>query len=83
MKPNPLLPPTARQLIKAAVAAAGGAKAVAAELGLTDGAISRWGSRGTLPSEHITRLCWMGANTVKPEALVEAIGRESTIPQVD
>lgn len=82
MKAKPILPPSAEQLIRAAVAAAGGVQKVAAEFGLTDGAVSRWQSRATLPAEHIHRLCWLGNNTVKPEAILEAIGRESGIHQI-
>lgn len=82
MKAKPIQPPTARQLIRAAVAAAGGAQLVADEFGLSAGAVSRWQSRGTLPSEHIHRLCRLGADAIKPEAIVEAIGRESEIHQI-
>ncbi len=68
--------PSARQLLRAAIAAAGGQTAVAQEVGLTPSAVARWVERTKVPSEHIQTLCRMGNFTVSTSALIEALGRQ-------
>ena len=67
--------PTANQLLRAAIAAAGGQKKVAETIGLTPAGISRWVERTKVPSEHIHTLCKMGNFAISTSALIEALGQ--------
>lgn len=68
--------PTARQVIRAAVAAAGGHVEAAKELGITSPAISGWVERGTIPARHIAPLCALGKNVVTAQQILDAMARE-------
>lgn len=69
-------PPSASQLIRAAIVAAGKAPEVARRFGVTAAAVNAWGARGYLPTERIKPLCEMGRFVVTPDQLLEAITRE-------
>jgi hypothetical protein len=69
--------PTAQQLITAAIAAAGRSNRVAQAFGISEAAVSAWGRTGRIPADRIAGLCNMGGNAVRPEAIVEALGREA------
>lgn len=70
--------PTARQVIAAAVAAAGGVSKAAEQLGIASPAISGWLARGTVPAQRIKPLCDLGRNVVTPEQILEAVSREAS-----
>lgn len=69
--------PTARQVIRAAVAAAGGHVKAAKALGISSPAISGWCDRGTVPPHHIAPLCALGRHVVSVQQLVEAMARDA------
>lgn len=69
--------PTARQLIAAAIAAAGKGPAVARAMGIEEATVRAWAARSRVPADRIHRLCQLGNYTIRPEALLEAIGREA------
>lgn len=68
--------PRASQVIRAAIAAAGKAPAVAKRFGLSVQAVNAWAKRGYVPAERIQPLCEMGGHAVQPMQLLEAITRE-------
>lgn len=68
--------PSARQLIKAAIAAAGRSNVVAKSLGVSQQAVHAWTMRGYVPAERIKPLCALGNNVVTPDQLLDAITRE-------
>lgn len=69
--------PTARQVIRAAIAAAGGVSKAAELLGLASPAVSGWISRGTVPAARIKPLCDLGGNVVTPAQILDAMTREA------
>ena len=69
--------PTADQVVRAAVGAAGGVSKVASGFGLSAAAVSGWLDRARVPVEKITRLCAMGGNAIRPEQILEAIERDA------
>lgn len=73
MKSNP----TARQLIRAAVAAAGGATNFGKALRIKPQAISQWVRLGRVPTDRIIPLCEAGANVVTHTQILEAMTREA------
>jgi hypothetical protein len=73
---DPCPPRTARHLIAAAIAAAGGLQATARRFGLTHQAISGWKSRGFVPLEHVHELCAFAGHVVRPHDLVDAMASE-------
>ena len=69
--------PTAQQVIRAAVAAAGGPQKAAAKFGIASQNVSAWIARGRVPADKIKRLCDLGANVVEPSQILEALEREA------
>lgn len=69
--------PTARQLIRAAVAAAGGQTNVGITQGIRPQAVGHWIRTGRVPTERIIPLCEAGANVVQPTQLLDAMTREA------
>lgn len=68
--------PTARQLILAAIAAAGRSPIVAERLGVSQQAVHAWARRGYVPAERIKPLCALGGFAVQPDQLLDAMTRE-------
>jgi hypothetical protein len=66
---------TARQVIRAAIAAAGGMAKAGPALGISPQTVSAWAARGRVPSEWIKPLCDLGGNVVKPTQILEALAR--------
>lgn len=68
--------PTAKQIIKAAIAAAGGVQSIAETLGIERGTVYCWAQRGRISVDHIKPLCDLGGGLVKADQILEAMGRE-------
>lgn len=68
---------TAQQVIRAAVAAAGGHLKASEALGLSSAAISGWTSSGKMPASRILPLCELGGNVITPVQILEALAREA------
>jgi hypothetical protein len=68
--------PTARQVIRAAIAAAGGSPRISEALGIGEGTVSAWTARGSVPARWVQPLCELGGHVVKAEQLLEAMARE-------
>lgn len=58
-------------LLKVAIVAAGGGKAVAAHFKVHPASVSRWIGGESFPPEHIAELCAMGGGIVKAEQLTQ------------
>ena len=71
---------TRPDLLKIAIVAAGGRKAVAARLGITASAVDDWRTRGLIPERHRQTVCAMGGNIVTPEALAAFLRRRTDEP---
>lgn len=71
--------PSFRQVVRAAVAAAGGTLKVASEMNLSPGAVRAWVFRETIPAHRVKRLCEIGGNVVDPIQILEAIERRTVI----
>ncbi|MEY2632936.1 MAG: putative antitoxin of bacterial toxin-antitoxin system, YdaS/YdaT [Pseudomonadota bacterium] len=69
-----------QRVISAAVAAAGRSTVVAEKLGVVPGAVRAWISRGSVPAQHIQRLCDLGGRVVTPEQITEAIANSKRGP---
>lgn len=69
--------PTAQQIIRAAISAAGGGVKVARAMRLGRSTPALWAHRGAIPAEHIKPLCDLGGNVVKSDQILEALARES------
>jgi transposase-like protein len=69
--------PSARQLIMAAIAAAGRTARVSRAFGVSAGTVGNWARSGRMPAEKIHGLCNLGGMAVRPEAILEAIAREA------
>ena len=69
--------PAARQVIRAAIAAAGGAAKISEALRIGEGTVSAWTARERVPAQWIKPLCDLGGNVVKPEQILEAVARET------
>lgn len=67
--------PTSKQIIAAAVAAAGGVSKAAADIGVRSPSVSAWLKRGSVPACRINRLCELGAFTITPERILDAMAR--------
>lgn len=67
--------PTANQVIRAAIGAAGGATKVGEALGVTHAAVCGWLERSSVPARHILPLCEAGGNVIKPEQILAAMAR--------
>lgn len=68
--------PTARQLIRAAVAAAGGTSTAGPAMGITSQAVSGWIERGQVPAKRLAPLCDLGGRAIQPEQILAAMARE-------
>jgi hypothetical protein len=69
--------PSASQLIRAAIAAAGRGPQVAASLQISVSAVNNWIQTGRVPTEKIMPLCELGAFTIQPDQILSAIAREA------
>lgn len=70
--------PTASQLIRAAITAAGKSGAVARAFGLKQAAVIKWGAVGSIPAKHIKPLCELGGNAISPDQILDALSREAS-----
>ena len=70
--------PTAAQLIRAAIAAAGRGPIVQKSLGIGSKAISKWIAVGRIPAHHIKPLCELGGNAITPDQILDALAREAS-----
>lgn len=69
--------PTARQVIRAALAAAGGPLEASRRLGVSPATTSAWIARASVPAERIVPLCAAGGNVVSTTQILEALAREA------
>lgn len=69
--------PSAEQVIRAAIAAAGGFAAVAEHFGIASQSVTGWAQRGSVPAVRIKPLCELGRNVVSPDQILEAMTREA------
>lgn len=69
--------PTARQLISAAVAAAGRPKKVGPALGCTPQAVSLWTVNGRVPLDKVHPLCDLGNRVITAGQILDAMAREA------
>jgi hypothetical protein len=69
--------PSAHQVIRAAIAAAGGATAAGEKLGRPSNTVSAWAARGSMPAVSIKPLCDAGGNVVAPLQILEALARDA------
>lgn len=69
--------PNARQVIRAAIAAAGGTQKAGQCMGITSQAVSGWAASGRVPAERIKPLCDLGGNVVTPLQILDAMAREA------
>ena len=65
------------QVIKAALAAAGGHLKAGSALGISSQAVSDWSASGKMPANRIIPLCNLGGNVVTPVQILEALAREA------
>lgn len=75
--------PTASQVISAAITAAGRSRVVCNALGVSIQAVHAWAKRGYVPAERIKPLCEMGAYTITPDQILDAIARERPRKEAD
>lgn len=64
------LEPRPQQIVRAAVAAAGGASKVAEEFGIASASVSGWMERGSVPGARIRRLVELGGGIVTVDQLL-------------
>lgn len=74
---------SARQLIKAAIAAAGGQTAVAASMGITNAAVGDWHRNARVPADRLADLCRMGGLAIEAQAILDAMSRERREPAAE
>ena len=75
MQSNTAPQSTAQQIIRAAVAAAGGNLKAGAALGISSAAISGWTSIGSIPASRILPLCELGGNVITPFQILDVLAR--------
>lgn len=75
MQSNTAPQSTAQQIIRAAVAAAGGNLKAGAALGISSAAISGWTSIGSIPASRILPLCELGGNVITPLQILDVLAR--------
>lgn len=69
--------PTATQVIRAAIGAAGGTARVGRELGISHVSVSGWAARGKVPAPRVRALCALGGYAVTADQVLAAMERES------
>jgi len=69
--------PTAEQVIRAAIGAAGGPAKVGRHMGISHVSVSGWAARGRVPAPRVRPLCALGGNAVTADQVLAAMERES------
>ncbi|MFO0467571.1 MAG: carph-isopro domain-containing protein [bacterium] len=70
-------PRRANRVIAAAIAAAGGQRAIAERCGVTRQAVSDWLYRGRVPVQYVNAVCALGDHVITVDQLCAAVAQEA------